>query len=80
MHLCTTGSKTKDGEPVGKVLKFTSNSKLMVGRLAKDFGQCHCTQKHAGLTSVVWSETAFYNENLAVSIVRGALDALRNDG
>ena len=37
VHLCTTGSKTKDGEPVGKVLKFTSNSKLMVGRLAKDW-------------------------------------------
>ena len=80
VHLCSTGSMTKDGEPVGKVLKFTSNSKLMVGRLAKDFGQCHCTQKHAGLTNVDWAETAFYNENLAVSIVRGALDALRNDG
>ena len=34
VHLCSTGSMTKDGEPVGKVLKFTSNSKLMVGRLA----------------------------------------------
>ena len=77
VHLCSTGSMTKDGQPVGKVLKFTSNSKLMVGRLAKDFGQCHCTQKHAGLTNVDWAETAFYNENLAVSIVRGALDALR---
>ena len=52
VHLCSTGSMTKDGEPVGKVLNFTSNSKLMVGRLAKDFGQCHCTQKHAGLTNV----------------------------
>ena len=60
---------SKDGEPVGKV---------MVGRLAKDFGQCHCTQKYAGLTSVDWSETAFYNEVLAVSIVRGALDHLRS--
>ena len=62
VHLCSTGSMTKDGQPVGKVLKFTSNSKLMVGRLAKDFGQCHCTQKHAGLTNVDWAETAFYNE------------------
>ena len=79
-HLCATGVRTKGGERIGKVLKFTSSSKVMVTRLTKDFGQCHCTQKHAGFASVNWPETAFYNETLSVSIVRGALDALRNDG
>ena len=59
VHLCSTGAKTPNDKPIGKVLGFTGTSKLSMMHLGKEFGQCRCTESHASMNEVDWSETAF---------------------
>jgi len=77
LHLCATGAKAQNGQPIGKVLGITSNSKQFVLTLSKAYGQCTCETAHAGMRDVVWSETVFYNNHMARTIVRAALESLK---
>ena len=79
VHLCSTGARTPNGKPIGKVLGFTGTSKLSMMHLRKEFGQCRCTESHASMNEVDWSETAFYNLKLGRAIVKGAIKAMSQE-
>ena len=79
MHLCATGGRAKNGEPIGKVLGITTTSRLLRMKLNKEFGVCRCQTSHAGFHSVNWTETAYYTDRLGESLVRGALQALKQE-
>ena len=75
VKLCMTGLCAKGGEPIGKVLGFTSTSESFVFAL-KCFATCKCA-KHASFMQVGWTETGFYTSKLADAIVRGAIKTLQ---
>ena len=72
VDLCQTGLLGLDSLPVGKKLRFVANSESFVQKLIHRFGNCSCS-KHADLSSVVYTQTGFYNRKLA----RGILDAVK---
>ena len=75
VKLCMTGLCAKGGEPIGKVLGFTSTSESFVFAL-RCFATCKCA-KHASFMQVGWTETGFYTSKLADAIVRGAIKTLQ---
>ena len=75
VKLCITGLCAKGGEPIGKVLGFTSTSESFVFAL-RCFATCKCA-KHASFMQVGWTETGFYTSKLADAIVRGAIKTLQ---
>ena len=75
VKLCMTGLCAKGGEPIGKVLGFTSTSESFVFAL-RCFATCKCA-KHASFMQVGWIETGFYTSKLADAIVRGAIKTLQ---
>ena len=75
VKLCVTGLTAKGGEPIEKVLGFTSTSERFVSELAC-FSRCECLQ-HARAIHVAWLDTGFYTPKLAEAIVKGAVKALR---
>ena len=64
VRLCKTGCQNKDGIPIGKTLKFVSNSAWFALNLHSKLSTCTC-QTHAELYQINYSETAFYNRKLA---------------
>ena len=70
VRLCRTEMVSKLNNPVGKVLGFTSSTKVFIDTL-KQFAVCTC-KVHAGFNEVTWTETGFYNQRLAKAIVEGA--------
>ena len=60
VRLCKTGCQNKDGIPIGKTLKFVSNSSWFALNLHSKLSTCTC-QTHAELYQINYSETAFYN-------------------
>ena len=64
VRLCKTGCQNKDGIPIGKTLKFVSNSAWFALNLHSKLSTCTC-QTHAELYQINYAETAFYNRKLA---------------
>ena len=64
VRLCKTGCQNKDGIPIGKTLKFVSNSAWFALNLHSKLSTCTC-QTHAELYQINYTETAFYNRKLA---------------
>ena len=64
VRLCKTGCQNKDGIPIGKTLKFVSNSAWFALNLHSKLSTCTC-QIHAELNQINYTETAFYNRKLA---------------
>ena len=64
VRLCKTGCQNKDGIPIGKTLKFVSNSIGFSTNLHSKLSTCTC-QIHAELNQINYTETAFYNRKLA---------------
>ena len=64
VRLCKTGCQNKDGIPIGKTLKFVSNSAWFALNLHSKLSTCIC-QTHAELYQINYTETAFYNRKLA---------------
>ena len=64
---------------LGKFWVFTGTSKLSMMHLRKQFGQCRCTESHASMNEVDWSETACYNLKLGRAIVKGAIKAMSQE-
>ena len=73
VKLCNTGVKTNGGIPVGKTLKFLSNSQKFANNLHSKLSTCTC-EKHAQIGEINYTETAFYNRKLA----RYVLTAIRH--
>ena len=61
----------QETEPVGKILGFTTSSRLLMMKLRKFYGFCICKVPQAGISDVNWSETAIYNDELATTPVKG---------
>ena len=76
VHLCATGFVAGYGKPVGKILGFTTSSRLLMMKLRKAYGSCTCKLPRAGLSDVHWSETAYYNDELATTLVKGMIESL----
>ena len=68
VRLCKTGCQNKDGIPIGKTLKFVSNSAWFALNLHSKLSTCTC-QIHAELNQINYTETAFYNRKLARCIL-----------
>ena len=64
VRLCKTGCQNKDGIPIGKTLKFVSNSAWFALNLHSKLSTCTC-QTHTELYQINYTETAFYNRKLA---------------
>ena len=64
VRLCKTGCQNKDGIPIGKTLKFVSNSAWFALNLHSKLSTCTC-QTHAELYQINYAETTFYNRKLA---------------
>ena len=64
VRLCKTGCQNKNGIPIGKTLKFVSNSISFSTNLHSKLSTCTC-QTHAELNQFNYTETAFYNRKLA---------------
>ena len=79
VHLCATGSVAGNGKPVGKILGFTTSSRLLMMKLRKFYGSCICKVPHAGISDVNWSETAIYNDELANTLVKGMIESLKRE-
>ena len=75
VKLCMTGLVSKRGEPIGKVLGFSSSTRVFTLAL-ECFSTCQCAQ-HAPMNQTCWTETGFYTPKLAEAIVRGAVEALK---
>ena len=75
VKLCMTGLVSKGGEPIGKVLGFSSSARTFTLAL-EWFSTCQCAQ-HAPMNQTCWTETGFYTPKLAEAIVRGAVEALK---
>ena len=79
VHLCATGFVAENGKPVGKILGFTTSSRLLMMKLRKFYGSCTCKVPHAGISDVNWSETAIYNDELATTLVKGMVESLKRE-
>ena len=79
VHLCATGFVAKNGKPVGKILGFTTSSRLLMMKLRKFYGSCNCKVPHAGILDVNWTETAIYNDELATTLVKGMIESLKHE-
>ena len=79
VHLCATGFVAKNGKPVGKILGFTTSSRLLMMKLRKFYGSCNCKVPHAGILDVNWTETAIYNDELATTLVKGMIESLKRE-
>ena len=75
VKLGMTGLVSKGGEPIGKVLGFSSSARVFTLAL-ECFSTCQCAQ-HAPMNQTCWTETGFYTPKLAEAIVRGAVEALK---
>ena len=75
LHLCATGAKAQDGQPIGKVLGIPPTSKQFV--MTKAYGQRTGVSQRASMNEVVWSETAFYNKQMARTMIRAAIELLK---
>ena len=64
VKLCKTGCQTKESLPIGKTLKFVSNSMQFTSNLHSKLSTCEC-ERHADMNQVNYSETACYNRKLA---------------
>ena len=64
VRLWKTGCQNKDGIPIGKTLKFVSNSAWFALNLHSKLSTCTC-QTHAEVYQINYTETAFYNRKLA---------------
>jgi len=64
VRLRNTGCQNKNGIPIGKTLKFVSNSIWFLLNLHSKLSICTC-QIHAELNQINYTETAFYNRKLA---------------
>ena len=64
VKLCRTGCQTKENIPIGKTLKFVSNSLQFTSNLHSKLSACEC-ERHADMNQVNYAETAFYNRKLA---------------
>ena len=64
VRLCKTGCQNKNGIPIGKTLKFVSNSISFSSNLRSKLSTCTC-QTHAEPYQINYTETAFYNRKLA---------------
>ena len=73
VRLCKPGCQNTSGFPIGKTLKFVSNSISFSANLHSKLSTCTC-QTHAELNQVNYTETAFYNRKLA----RYILVAIKN--
>ena len=63
VRLCKTGCQNKNGIPIGKTLKFVSNSVSFSSNLHSKLSTCTC-QTHAELNQINYTDTAFYNRKL----------------
>ena len=79
VHLCATGFVAGNGKPVGKILGFTTSSRLLMMKLRKFYSFCTCKVPHAGISDVNWSETAIYNDELATTLVKGMIERLKRE-
>ena len=78
VRLCKTGCQNKDGIPIGKTLKFVSNSVSFSSNLHSKLSTCTC-QTHAKLYQINYTETAFYNRKLLRDAVRCSACAMRDN-
>ena len=88
VRLCKSGCQNNSGIPIGKTLKFVSNSisfsanlhsKLSISfsaNLHSKLSTCTC-QTHAELNQVNYTETAFYNRKLARYILVAVKNAAK---
>ena len=60
VKLCMTGLVSKGGEPIGKVLGFSSSARTFTLAL-ECFSTCQCAQ-HAPMNQTCWTETGFSPE------------------
>ena len=78
VHLCQAQYKSKDGQPIGKVLQFRSSHETFCKSLGRRFGFCACIE-HAPVSRVSWTDTGYYNRTLARAIINAA-KAARKEG
>ena len=79
VHLCATGFVAGNDKPVGKILGFTTSSRLLMVKLRKVYGSCTRKVPHAGISDVNWSETAIYNDERATTLVKGMIESLKRE-
>ena len=76
VRLCKTGCQNNNGIPIGKTLKFVSNSISFSANLHSKLSTCTC-QTHAELNQINYTETLFYNRKLARYILIAAKHAAK---
>lgn len=73
VHLCRCGYVGRHGQPVSKVLRFSSDSETFCKALTERFGHCRCEGEHAPFSDVDYTKSALYSPVLA----KGLLVAVR---
>ena len=68
VHLCQAGFCSPTGLPIGKKLRFETNSMSFARVMSDNLGICTC-ETHEPFNSVRWRDTAFYNAKLARMIL-----------